>query len=360
MQIRAVDASGNAAPVTVSIKVEEQTIIGNRYALLVGIDDYDNPNINDLTACTNDVKQLATVLAEASRGGFEVKKLVSNKTPKKEDDPTCANAILLLEEIVKQTKPKDLLLFYFSGHGYYSEDTNKSYLLTQEANARVLDKTALSSDDLNSILNTAKAKKIITIFDACHAGGVTLDKAVGEEGLPKTYYESFASAEGRWTLYSCKEKEKSYLLENRKNSVFSKYLIDGLKGVANQNRDEIITMSELYGYVFQKVKEHFLNDSARQQTPVSDSRISGTIPVVIDPQRKAEYQLETQIDKVYDLLKDYPVVVSRTVSLLKKRAQNQSLTENEQTLVKFLDSFLVGDISLIDYLGADKRFGQKQ
>jgi len=353
LKIRAVDTSGNVTSVNVRVKEP----IGKRYALLVGVGDYDNPSINDLPACVNDVEDLATMLQEANRGGFEVMKLVSNKTPQKDDDPTGTSVLRSLKAIVNQAKPEDLLLFYFSGHGYYLKNTEESYLLTEEADVDFLNRTALSSRDLNSILDTAKAKKIITIFDSCHAGGVTLAKATDAESLPKSYYEAFVSSEGCWTLYSCKENEWSYLLDDRQNSVFSKYLIDGLKGEANKDGDEFISMSELYDYVHQKVVAHFSNDSTRQQTPMSDSRIVGKIPLVAD----LRWRLKAQIDRLYSLLEvhDIPAAKRAERVLRKRHTQPEQLEDKEKKLLNYIDTLLKGDIDVETYLQrGDKKYGQ--
>ena len=73
--------------------------IGERWALLIGVDRYEKNEqgdyyLPDLTACVKDVKAIDAVLRPPDRGGFEhVTTLVSNDTPDESDDPTDRNIL---------------------------------------------------------------------------------------------------------------------------------------------------------------------------------------------------------------------------------------------------------------------------
>ncbi len=207
-----------------------------------------------------------------------------------------------------------------------------------------------------------KARKVVTILDSCHSGGIEVrpkGKAGGSKlTLNKQYLEAFKTSAGKVVLHSRDAEEKSWEMPDGSQGVFSKYLVDGLRGAADAqgDNDEVITIREAYDYAYKQVMTYMKQDGRGQQTPVWSGKESGNIPLTINPQRKAERQLEKQIDRVYALITD-TVVTERAISLLKKRANQEALTQNEQRLINYLDNLLAGQITLETYLGADQRFG---
>ncbi|MEK9136244.1 MAG: hypothetical protein AAB393_03910 [Bacteroidota bacterium] len=67
--------------------------------------------------------------------------------------------------------------------------------------------------------------------------------------------------------------------------------------------------------------------------------------------------MQGQIDRIFALI-DEPVVADRAIALIKKRASQETLTQNEKRLLNYLDNLLAGRIPLETYLGADKQFGR--
>jgi hypothetical protein len=56
-------------------------------------------------------------------------------------------------------------------------------------------------------------------------------------------------------MMSSKAEETSIEYRGLRQGVFSYYLIKGLKGEANSNRDKIVTITELYDYVKKNVRQ---------------------------------------------------------------------------------------------------------
>ena len=388
VRIVAVDSSGNETVKTVTITVQPPSTdrtgvaageiipeidttshpVGERWALLIGVDSYDENRQGDfylpnLQACVKDVKALDAVLRDAERGGFtQITMLVTNDTPDESDDPTDLNILRGLKELVDRTEPNDLVLIYFSGHGWQVED--EAYLLPQNVNVAFPSRTAIRSADLNQMINQMKAEKVVTILDACHSGGIEVHATGGKAGgtqvtLNRQYQEAFKTSSGKVVLHSCDASEKSWELVDGSQGVFSKYLVDGLLGAADAqgNDDGVITFQEAYQYVYEKVVDHMKQDGRGQQRPVRSGKWIGDIPLTINPSRKAAHQIEKQVDQVYVLIAD-AVVAERAIALLKKHGNQEALTQNEERLLNYLDNLLGGKISLDTYLGADERFGR--
>ena len=62
-----------------------------------------------------------------------------------------------------------------------------------------------------------------------------------------------------------------------RQGAFAYYLIKGLKGSADRNQDNIITLEEIFPYV----KANVLNFTNNQQTPVIEGNASRYMPIGI-------------------------------------------------------------------------------
>ena len=76
-------------------------------------------------------------------------------------------------------------------------------------------------------------------------------------------------------MLSSKQEETSLESSGMRQGVFSHYLIDGLKGASDLNKDRIITIRELYDYVYANVKKF----SGNAQTPVIAGNYDNNMPV---------------------------------------------------------------------------------
>lgn len=170
-----------------------------RYALLVGINKYQDKDISPLEGCENDVKMMKELLMK--QYGF--KDDAANK-----DTKTLVNAqatrqaILdqfnaqLLEKTKNYYTTKNLnankkdqgatVVFYYSGHGATKPDVDKNDNLTNEE-ADGLDETivphdsksdgtnAIIDDEFDDLFNKLSewTSNIVFIFDSCHSGTIT-------------------------------------------------------------------------------------------------------------------------------------------------------------------------------------------
>src|SRR5262249_28843964 len=89
---------------------------GKKYALLVGVTEYDSSTFTPLKYAENDAVKLAEVLKEA---GYDDVVLLTTSAGKKDDKmaPTAANVRAALDKLSNKVKKDDLLLVGLSGHG---------------------------------------------------------------------------------------------------------------------------------------------------------------------------------------------------------------------------------------------------
>jgi hypothetical protein len=91
------------------------------------------------------------------------------------------------------------------------------------------------------------------------------------------FMNMFKEASGRVILSSSKPDEYSQEKPNLPNSVFTYYLLKGLKGEADIQRTGVITLQNIYNYVYDRTKEE--TDGA--QHPQMEGAVSGKFPISV-------------------------------------------------------------------------------
>src|SRR5208337_4447820 len=246
----------------------------NKWAILVGANEYDDSTFNSLRFSVDDVKDLRGILIEPKRGGYDDDKTVLlTDGSQKNSLPTRSNIMSRLSSVAKTAETEDTILFAFSGHGM--EENGSSYLLPADAQAGILMDTAIEVKWIKKTLSESPARAKIMILDACHAGAMKGKAESGEmtEGFSK---ETLDLPEGFALLSSCKLHESSYEWDEKKHGVFSFFLCEGLNGDADKDRDGVIAVPEASSYVTQKVKEWAFKKRV-QQSPNLEYRVSGDL-----------------------------------------------------------------------------------
>lgn len=153
---------------------------GNR-ALLIGIDDYWDDDF-DLTGSVADVESIRQMLLDS--GTFTQSEILVLT----DADATRANIHLAFEQwLTAQTRPDDLVMLYFAGHGFHQQDLNgdevdgiDEAIVPYDANrfrARDLIRPAVMrvivDDDIGILLRAIADRKVTAVFDSCFSGSVT-------------------------------------------------------------------------------------------------------------------------------------------------------------------------------------------
>lgn len=102
----------------------------SRWALIVGIDQYDDANIKPLDGAVNDAKKLATTLHQVAR--FPANQVISLTSDQpREMQPTRGNILRQMARITSLMPQSGLLVAAFSGHGI--ERDGQMFLLPSDA-----------------------------------------------------------------------------------------------------------------------------------------------------------------------------------------------------------------------------------
>jgi len=222
---------------------------GERYAVVIGINDYES--MGKLSTCRADAKAMAQVLVD--RAGFEKDFviLMTDDAQQAKDRPTLGRMGQRIEQVCQLAQPGDTVLVFFSGHGVTVGE--KGYLVPVDGNAT----NAVPLEKVKDHLGSSKAGTRVLILDACHAGmGV---RGVGGIAGDLARTVNFVM------LLSCAPEQQSY--EEEGHGVFTRRLLDGLAGAADADSDKAITQNELFDYVRAQMARWSLK-STKTQTPV--------------------------------------------------------------------------------------------
>ncbi len=215
---------------------------GKRWAVLVGVNTYEDTTYPSLQVCAKD---LSAVSKQLIAGGFApecIYPLVDGHSER----PTRENILATLKAVAEATQPDDLLLFYYSGHG--DVDEHEGYLVAHNGYMTNLEDTAVSITRVKKIMQRAQARAKVIILDACHVGVAPGIKGIRKMS-PEFIQRVFEHAEGMAILSSCKQDQLSYEWEKQEQSVFTYYLLEAMQGQADNDDKGFVTVLDIHRYV---------------------------------------------------------------------------------------------------------------
>lgn len=188
-----------------------------------------------------------------------------------DDGATRENILLTMRSLFLKADENDVVLFYFSGHGL------EGCFLPVDFDGF---NNKLRHEEIRQILKQSKAKHKLCIADACHSGTLNYSGTLAAKGPTpvslQRFYQAFEDTDGGIALLmSSKPEELSLEDHGLRQGVFTYYVLRGMKGAADSNGDFIVSIKELYGYVYAKVREY----TAGVQTPVLTGDYDNSMPV---------------------------------------------------------------------------------
>jgi formylglycine-generating enzyme required for sulfatase activity len=235
-----------------------------KWALLVGVNDY--AHLRDLRYASRDMLALGTALASA---GFPRDQMVVFHDDAKDAifKPLKANIERHLSQLTRSIKKGDVLLFGFSGHGLSLG--GKTYLCPFEARADNPAVTMIAVEDIVSKLQNSPATSRLIIADACRNNRRSSQQ---RQSIPPAGFSSLgkmfeSTADGIAMLWSCGPEQTSYEEDRFQHGVFTHYVLSGLAGYADGNRDGNVSLSELHQFARRQTTAHVTKTWNDDQTP---------------------------------------------------------------------------------------------
>ncbi|MCF0073492.1 caspase family protein [Dyadobacter sp. CY261] len=243
---------------------------GHTYAVIVGISDYLNGSdpqsgiqaqLNDLRYCDDDARIFYDFLKSPAGGSVPAENialLIDGQASK-------SQIISQMEVFFAKSGPDDRVIFYFAGHGA------NGFFATYDIDMRNMN-TSLRHKDVKEVFKKCRAKTRLCFADACMSGSMKNRAREMEEAKPvPVSVRSFEDEEsGLVVLMAARSYQYSSENDKIQHGYFTKYLVDGLQGEADKNKDELVTIKEAFDYLYLHLAS----------LPKSGPEDKGQIPVI--------------------------------------------------------------------------------
>ena len=259
---------------------------GRKYAVIVGVSKYQDPDIISLRFASADAESVYQFVTHPEGGGFP-KENVRLLTDEQATREGIMNTIGIW--LPSQVKPDDMVLLFYAGHGGVEPDLtgeevdgNSKYIIPYDANLGSLFSTAILNSMMTTMLERIHSNQMVFLIDCCYSGGSTSGlgdvRSVSPAGtkVETDVYNDF-SGSGRVIISASLPNQLSFELPEWNHGLFTYNLLEGVSGEADFNQDGFVTLiSEIYPFVIREVSS-IARSHGFQQNPMLKCQITGDL-----------------------------------------------------------------------------------
>jgi uncharacterized caspase-like protein len=259
-----------------------------QWAVVIGVGQYNSTAIPQLKYSVADAEAFHEVLT--GKGGFKKENvlLITDKTARK---PTLRDLKWALGTfLARSAKKEDLILIFFAGHGAPEVDPRGAepdglakYLVPSDADPNDLYSTALPMDEFQTIFDRIEAERVVVFLDACYsgaAGGRTFaSRRTRAARVDEVFLDRLTRSKGRAIITASQASEVSLEVPELGHGLFTHFLVQGLRGAADLDRDGIVSLQEVYQYLEQQVSQKSRAMGGNQH-PVMKGELEGLLPLI--------------------------------------------------------------------------------
>jgi uncharacterized caspase-like protein len=255
--------------------------VGNEYALVVGVGRFRGA-ITPLQYANKDAYDVYTYLVDPAGGNFKRDNVILLR----DEHATRDQVVRALNEIQRAAREDDFVFVYFSSHGTPPDKFGGVHVVTTDTEVnpreRVWD-TSLNESLLKSFVQHLRTKRLVLVMDACYSNGAygniagflppgsksllagsdegwgrsrqyMAQRLLGAKDLtlendPSPSTSKAASGWGKVLISASDAGERSWESDQLRNSIFTRYLIEGLRA----NRGNV---KEAFDYARPLVRQH--------------------------------------------------------------------------------------------------------
>ncbi len=208
--------------------------VGKYRALIIGINDYEDENISDLSTAVKDAEEMAVILE--SRYGFHVELLINEEATKK-------NIYQALRNLVKRATLDDSVLLYYAGHGEIDRTFDDGWWIPVDAKGGD-PITYLDNIQVQKAIKSMRARHVLLVSDSCYAGTLFGQFRSLPKVIDDNYYLSLYNERSRWGMTSG-NKTPVGDEGTEGHSIFAYQLLKQLK----ENEKPYVSTQEIYARI---------------------------------------------------------------------------------------------------------------
>jgi uncharacterized caspase-like protein len=236
----------------------------NKVGIIIGIEKYQTLNNVDAPYANRDANAFR---AYANRAlgipNQNLKVLIDNKATRAE----LLKSLKIWLPQVTRGQQKDVYIF-FAGHGLASDDGKDLHILPQDGDPILLEDTAISRVEMFELINKVNPNSVTMFFDTCYSGQTRSEQMLVAGLRPVRIVANEQEIPNNYTIFTASDNdETSGSIEQAEHGIFSYYLMKGLEGNADLNKDKTLTNGELIAYLKNNVSQEAFSQN-RQQEPM--------------------------------------------------------------------------------------------
>ncbi|MBM4391733.1 MAG: caspase family protein [Deltaproteobacteria bacterium] len=252
-----------------------------RVAVLVGVQDYDDPALKGLKFPEKDARDLGAVLGSAGVGGFDRVFVIAGH-----DATTREGLLRSLGVVTADLQRDDTFVLYLSGHGTLTLDPlegSQLWFLPSDGRLDRPEASGLAVREIEALVHELPARRRVLILDTCHNGRTGSRSAVsgptqqllsgfrGEVPAPRDVRD-ISESEAR--LYAAQYWQPAMEDPALENGVYTHFLIDALtesRASADLDEDGLVDVAEAH----QHARDRTMAWTGGLQVPRAEYRIVG-------------------------------------------------------------------------------------
>ena len=277
IKVQAEDVNGNIAEKIIKITreeyISEQQLVDvdlpvktnmnnpNGIGVIIGIENYQY--VPDATYAYNDAEVFREYLSDTL--GFKKQKIkiaTNSKATQAELNKLLGSNGWLSRNVVKGNSD---IVVYFSGHGIADQKDKSTGILPFDVDPNY--SVGLPLEKLYKDLNAMGARSVTVYLDACFTGQTRDSKMLIADARPIIILPQEKEIPDNINVLSAASGSQiSGAIKEKEHGLFTYYVLRGLSGDADANKDKVVKLNELSDYVSKNVKDHAALDG-REQIP---------------------------------------------------------------------------------------------
>jgi hypothetical protein len=232
------------------------------YAVVIGIEQY-RQGLPKVDFAEKDAQVMRAYLTEVMGYAEENIAVLVNDRAAKAD----------IEKYIEHWLPNHIdqnasVFVYFSGHGAPNPKSGDAYLVPFDGDPSFVEATGYSLKRLYESLAKLPAEQIVVMLDSCFSGsGSRSVIASGARPMILTNDNPLPAVGKIVVLTASTGAEISSTYKQKGHGLLTYFILKGLQGNGDQNKDGSIDLTELFGYVKLQVSRVARREFNNDQTP---------------------------------------------------------------------------------------------
>ncbi len=253
-----------ALTIPATVHAEDETNfdrpIKDKWAVVIGVSKFSNPNIPQLRYPAKDAQDFANFLvAKENFARDHVLQLTDDKATK----------VRILEAfgdgwLPQRVMKDDLVCVYISTHGSPADRAGENFICAYDSDPDHPYATGIRLQDLSKELQVRTGcDRLVLLLDACHSGAAAITEKKGLMRSPTNFNLDAITGSGQLVISSSRSDQSSWESKRYANGVFTGQLIGALQKSGSKT-----TLDEAFGHLKQGVETEVRFDRLADQSPI--------------------------------------------------------------------------------------------